>query len=68
MEPQEMITIFRKIKSEGDQKQWTDYPELHDFFKQGLYIEDFKQTMISADRYMITFSFRRYSQASSSLH
>jgi hypothetical protein len=57
--PQEIITIFCRLQEPND-KQWRDYPELDEFFKKGYYIEDFKQTLIGTDRYMITFAFRKF--------
>lgn len=63
MQPQEVITIFRELKKENEEKQWVGYPELEEFFQKGYYIENFTQTTIGNDRYMITFIFRKYSSA-----
>jgi hypothetical protein len=61
MKQQEVVTIFRELKSKSETKQWIGYPELEEFFDKDYYIEDFKQTIIGHERYMLTFIFRRYS-------
>lgn len=61
IKPQEVITIFCNIKPGSEKDQWVEYPQLEQFFKKGYYIQDFKQTVLDSGRYMITFSFRRYS-------
>ncbi|HEY6162951.1 MAG TPA: hypothetical protein VI112_17100 [Bacteroidia bacterium] len=61
IKPQEVITIFRNISEHRD-SSWTGYPELEEFFNKGYYIEDFKQTLLGEERYMITFTFRKFSR------
>lgn len=63
MAPQEVVTIFRELKIKSEEKQWVGYPELEEFFEKGYYIENFTQTVIGNERYMITFIFRKYSPA-----
>lgn len=62
---QEIITIFRNILPEKDEKQSINYPELEEFMKKGYYIEDFQQTMVGERRFMLTIRFRRFSEFSS---
>lgn len=59
-QPQEVVTIFRELKVRTEQDQWVGYPELEEFFQKNYYIEDFTQTVIGNERYMITFIFRKY--------
>ena len=62
MKAQEVVTIFRELKIKSENKQWVGYPELEEFFEKDYYIEDFSQTIIGNERYMITFVFRKYSR------
>jgi hypothetical protein len=62
IKPQEVITIFRNISEVSASDQWIGYPELQEFFDKGYYIEEFQQTAIDSNRFMITFNFRKFSQ------
>lgn len=63
MKPQEVITIFRELKTKDEEKQLESYPELDPFFEKDYYIESFNQTVIGNEKYMITFVFRQYHPA-----
>jgi len=60
IKPQEVVTIFRDVKQKSENHDYVVYPEIEKFFENGFYIEDFKQTLIGTDRYMITFTFRKF--------
>jgi hypothetical protein len=63
MKPQEVVTIFRNVMDKTNEQQWIGYPELEEFFNKGFYIETFKQSIIDSERYMITFTFRKFNPA-----
>ena len=60
IKPQEVITLFRDVQLKNLEEQAIHYAELEDLFKLGFYIENFQQTMIGADRFMITFVLRKF--------
>jgi hypothetical protein len=60
LKPQEVITLFRDINLKSSEEQSIHYKELEDLFKLGFYIENFQQTNIGTDRFMITFVLRKF--------
>ena len=60
IKPQEVITLFRDVQLKNLEEQAIHYSELEDLFKLGFYIENFQQTMIGPDRFMITFVLRKF--------
>jgi|LauGreDrversion4_2_1035121.scaffolds.fasta_scaffold176623_2 hypothetical protein len=60
LKPQEVVTLFRDVNIKSNEMQAIHYQELEDLFKLGFYIENFQQTVIGADRFMITFVLRKF--------
>jgi hypothetical protein len=60
LKPQEVVTLFRDVNIKSNEMQAIHYQELEDLFKLGFYIENFQQTVIGSDRFMITFVLRKF--------
>lgn len=60
IKPQEIITLIRNMDTQSKDKNLIEYLELNEYYENGYYVEDFKLTLINADKYMITFSLRKF--------